>query len=270
MNQILKNEKIRKVEETGKAVAKKGVKAFRTKPYLYALALLFAFLLIMSVLLDSFVMPFVAGKYAHTGTVPSVEGLAPKDAERVLDSAGFDYEWTSEGSFSTSVPEGKVANQVPAPGRTAKYSRSVRLTVSKGIRGVAVPELHGKTLHQTAVALRKAGLVEGEVIDSAFASVPKGVVICTDPIGGRMVHVGDTVTVIVSSGKSESGMAQLPVLEKLSLKQAQHVLDSLGLELGEVRREHRTEGLSGTVVKQLPRAFSYVPAGTKINLTVIE
>ena len=193
MNQILKNEKIIKVEETGKLVAKKGVKAFRTKPYLYALALLIVFLLLLAVIVDSFVMPFVAGKYAHTGAVPSVEGLAPKDAERVLDSAGFDFEWTSEGSFSTSVPEGKVANQVPAAGRTAKYSRTVRLTVSKGIRGVAVPELHGKTLHQTAVALRKAGLVEGKVIDSAFASVPKGVVIRTDPIGGRMVHVGDCI-----------------------------------------------------------------------------
>ena len=145
MNQILKNDKVRKVEETRQTRRQKGVKAFRTKPYLYALVLLFAFLLLCAVLVGFLHDAVCRGQVCAYGNRAFRRRTLPRKTRNAC--------WIPRALIMNGRPRAvsappcrKARSRIRSrPGRTAKYSRSVRLTVSKGIRGVAVPELHGKT-----------------------------------------------------------------------------------------------------------------------------
>ena len=147
-------------------------------------------LIVLALVVDKIVMPLLAGAFTSTGTVPSLEGLAPEVAEKKLDSAGFKFEWLEEGRYNSPVPAGMVLVQLPAAGRTAKLGRTVKLTRSLGIREVEIPDLRGKSQKQAEISLTRAGLVQGEIVKGAHASIPRGVVIRTDPMAGNKVRLG--------------------------------------------------------------------------------
>lgn len=224
--------------------------------------------IVLCLVVDSVFMPVLAGKFASRGNVPNVIGLRADSAEAVLQAAGFDFEWVTEGRYSSEVPEGAALGQTPTAGREAKLGRTVFLTKSRGLREVEVPDLRGKSRKQALMSIERAGLVVGDSIPGGHVSIPLTAVIRTVPAGGSIARIGDTISIVYSAGV-KSGKVLLPDVESLPLDSAKAKLEELGLVAGKVSSDTASSRIPGSVMAQLPRAGEFLPAGTSVDLTIV-
>lgn len=88
--------------------------------------------------------------------VPDVAGRTENAARQAVTDAGLKAEISPAPVFSKSVSAGSVVSQEPATGRLGK-GRPVTLTISKGPRMIAVPDLVGKQLDEATDTLEKLG-----------------------------------------------------------------------------------------------------------------
>ena len=226
--------------------------------------------IVLVIAVDKLLMPAFAGAFASTGQVPNLEGLSEQEAESALTAAGFKYEWNVEGRYSTQVPAGKVLVQMPKAGRTAKIGRTVRLTKSLGLRKVIIPDLRGKSQKQASISLSRAGLVQGDVIKGAHASIPRGVVIRTEPIAGDTVRIGDTVNVVISAGVT-TGRILLPNFEGILMDEVYPRMDRLGFKVGSIRRQKNDEGARpGSVIETSPKYGDYLKPGSRVDFIIAD
>ncbi len=132
-------------------------------------------------------------------------------------------------------------------------------------RKVEVPSLTGQKVEEAAADLDKEKL-RMKVIETRFDEVnAPGVIIGQDPAPETQLKAGEAVGVVVSSGPES---ARLPQLKDMTLEEAQKVLESLGLKLGEVVRNLESERERGTVIGQNPKEGTVLPNGSSVALTV--
>lgn len=238
-------------------------------PFVYALTFWLVVVVVGVLIVDWVAMPIIAGRWKSTVEVPSLVGVSSSEAELALDKLGLKFVWSPEGRYSSQVPAGHVLVQIPAAGRTVKNGRTVLLTVSKGQREVTLPDLRGKSQRQAEISLNRLGLVQGKIIEGAHATIPRGVVIRTEPSAGKLVRMGKKVDIVLSAGKSK-GKIILPSFVELSMEQAFQKIDSLGFTLGKVVRLTETGKLPNTVLEQKPRSGEYLAPGTQVDLTIAD
>ena len=160
--------------------------------------------------------------------------------------------------------------QMPAAGRTAKLGRTVKLTRSLGVREVEIPDLRGKSQKQAEISLTRAGLVQGEIVKGAHASIPRGVVIRTEPMAGNKVRMGDTVKVVISAGVT-TGKVMLPSFEGEIMDNVYPKLEKLGFRVGKIKRVKGENGeMSGTVLETAPKEGDYLKPDTKIDFVIVD
>ena len=253
-----------------KNVIYKLINWLKTSPVVKALVVWVILIVVLAFAVDKIVLPVFSGHYAKTGTVPNLDGLDSAAVEKTLDSAGFKCEWLEEGRYSAQVPAGMVLVQMPAAGRTAKLGRTVKLTKSLGIREVEIPDLRGKSQKQAEISLTRAGLVQGEIVKGAHASIPRGVVIRTDPMAGNKVRLGDTVKVVISAGAT-TGKVMLPSFEGEMMDNVYPKLEQLGFRVGKIKRVKGENGeMSGTVLETAPKEGDYLKPDTKIDFVIVD
>jgi penicillin-binding protein 1A len=131
------------------------------------------------------------------GTVPSVVGLAQKDAEAALRSAGF-------GSriqvVNATDPAGTVVAQSPAGGSSVAAGTVVTLQVSNGVpAAAAVPRVIGMSQSAATSALTSAGFTVRIVSKIVTDPTKVGLVVTQDPAGGTTADQGSTVTITVGA-----------------------------------------------------------------------
>lgn len=214
-------------------------------------------------------MPVLAGQFRGTVQVPLLISKTSIEAEALLKEQGLNFRWNEEGKYSSVVPKGSVLLQMPIPGREVKKGRTIALTVSKGLRELSIPPLRGKSLRQARISLNRMGLTLGKEIQGAHQSIPKDVVIRTEPPSGTIVRVGDLVDIVVSSG-AKAGKTALPNVTGVSMEQAQMILDSAGFSIGTIERVKSEDKLPNTVISQQPLAAEYLETDTPINLKLSE
>jgi len=253
-----------------KNVTYKLINWLKTSPVVKAFVVWVILIVVLAFAVDKIVLPVFSGHYAKTGTVPNLDGLDSAAVEKALDSAGFKCEWLEEGRYSAQVPAGMVLVQMPAAGRTAKLGRTVKLTKSLGIREVEIPDLRGKSQKQAEISLTRAGLVQGEIVKGAHASIPRGVVIRTDPMAGNKVRLGDTVKVVISAGAT-TGKVMLPSFEGEMMDNVYPKLEQLGFRVGKIKRVKGENGeMSGTVLETAPKEGDYLKPDTKIDFVIVD
>ena len=242
--------------------------AFARRPWCFAV-LFWAVALVAAILvLDLVAMPLAARKFAFRQTVPDVAGLEKAEAEKRLADEHLGFRWAKEGRYSPDVPAGHVLLQIPGPGREVKRGRTVFLTPSKGVREVAVPNLRGQSQRQATLSIQRLGLARGPDVPGGHVSIPYNVIIRTIPESGKMVRVGDTVSLVISRGTT-AGRTVLPDVRKLPMDEAAAKLDSLGFAV--VREtaaapSKDTAFAKGSVLEQRPMGGEYLPAGDTIHL----
>ena len=228
------------------------------------------FVILLAFVVDKLVMPIFAGAFASKGVVPDLLGASKEVAEARLDSAGFKYEWLEEGRYNSQVPAGMVLVQMPAAGRTAKLGRTVKLTKSLGLREVSIPDLRGKSQKQAEITLTRAGLVQGEIVKGAHASIPRGVVIRTEPMAGNVARMGDTIKVVISAGAT-TGRVLLPSFAGIQMDDVYSKLEKLGLQVGKIKRVKGENGeMPGSVIDTQPKEGDYLNPDSKVDFIVAD
>lgn len=232
-------------------------------PIVYAVGFWIVVLIGIGLIAEFMIMPLLAGQFRFTNTVPAVVGKSAAEAEKILQDAELDYAWDTVGSYSAEIPEGFIMAQVPVAGREVKTNRKIYLVKSLGLRQFIIPELRGKSIHQAQVTLRRMGFVEGKTKKEAHVSIPRGVVINTNPKAGLQARAGDTVDIIISQGSSGARL-ELPDLTGLTFTDAVNIIDSLGYQLGKVDRVTGTKGQKSETV------ISTKTSGSNIHLVVVD
>ncbi|WP_395296518.1 Stk1 family PASTA domain-containing Ser/Thr kinase [Kitasatospora hibisci] len=154
-------------------------------------------------------------------TVPSVLGKDRAEAQRILDGAGMHGRFTEV--YSETVPAGQVISTDPGVGARARKSDAVGVTVSRGPKRIAVPELAGKPADQAAAALAGAQLARGGVTETYDDAVAEGAVISSSPAAGQQVPENTPVSLVVSKG-----MVPVPDVTGMSKDDAARTLQAAG------------------------------------------
>lgn len=130
----------------------------------------------------------------ETIKVPYLMGISYEQSVSIIRRLGLVIA-KLDSAFSDSVELGKVIGTSPEAETGVKKGDGVILILSKGIIK-KMPNIVGVQLSQAQLTLEKMGLVMGK-IEEVQGSGKKGTIIVQNPEPGRIVNIGDTVTVMV-------------------------------------------------------------------------
>jgi eukaryotic-like serine/threonine-protein kinase len=129
---------------------------------------------------------------------------------------------------------------------------------------IEVPNVVGNTQQEALNRLQSDGF-RVTVTFEPSEEFETGTVIRTNPLGGFEAEEGSTVEVVVSSGTQE---VQVPPLVGQTLANAETLIMTAGLEVGDVDERPDGEAAEGVVIEQSPGQGVAVGMGTPINLVV--
>ena len=104
-----------------------------------------------------------------------------------------------DDEYNNAVAPDTILRQNPQAGMTVKEGRVIRVTVSRGVETVIVPDLVGQNLRAASIALTGLSLTMGEVSWQVVdEGKPRSVVLAQTPSSGTVVNKGSTVNILVS------------------------------------------------------------------------
>ena len=130
---------------------------------------------------------------------------------------------------------------------------------------VELPKFIGQQLVDAQSAAAAARVSLRVIAHHPDDRTAKGVVVGQFPAPGEYVREGRAVDIIVSDGPS---LAIVPNLANMSLRDAEVALANARLSIGTVTTEATSAITEGRILTQHPDAFTSVPAGSKIDLTI--
>lgn len=132
---------------------------------------------------------------------------------------------------------------------------------------IEVPDLTDKTYEQAEAELTKLKLNIERGEDAPSADVEKGKIASQDPLAGEMVKEGSTVTVVISTGKSEGVVPTLVGRMYTSRTEVDEYLSEWNYKLGDVSEEHSDQE-KGTIIAQNPDRGEQAEEGSTIDIVI--
>jgi eukaryotic-like serine/threonine-protein kinase len=193
--------------------------------------------------------------------VPAVEHLTEVQAVRELHQAGLEV--TTDPEFSDTVKKGMAIRTFPPEGTEVTRGTRVRLLVSQGPEQVTVPDVTGLTRDSAEGRLRDERLEVA--VEEQESDEPEGDVISQSPAGGTRVSRGDTVTIVVSTGRPQ---VSVPDVVGMTEERASARLGSAGLTVSRQERTVTDPTQDGVVVEQRPGAGTEVDEGEQVVIVI--
>lgn len=162
--------------------------------------------------------------------VPKIIGLDKSEAETLVKEKGLTF--TEIGKENSDEPAGTVIVCWPDEGTEVKANGEVRVRVSSGPESFKVPYVKGLDKISAKAIIEQNKLELGSVTEEFSDSIASGIVISQDPSEDSSVKKGDKVNLIISKG-AEVKLTKVPDLNGLSLNEAERVLQSTNLKLGD-------------------------------------
>jgi beta-lactam-binding protein with PASTA domain len=135
----------------------------------------------------------------QTGKIPSVVGLSREDAQRRIESDGFELGDVSERPSQS--PAGQVIDTRPRAGSDAPVPSPVALVVSSGPTVVLVPDVVGRSVGQARGILEAAGVTVGDIKTADGDPVSDDKAIVTEQTPGATAQVAAGQRVALTAGK---------------------------------------------------------------------
>ena len=200
----------------------------------------------------------VSNRYQEYVDVPSYVGRVYEDVEVDYSLSG-NFKFDVQYAYDSSVETGVILEQVPAAGTSVAAGTTVTVTVSKGSRMVAVPELIGSSEAKAISTLKSSGLTY--VIKTKVVSQTQktGVVLSCSPVAGTEVKEGSQITFTIGVHAAAT-QTVMPNVIGMTKENAITTLYKKNLTLVSV-----TEAYSATVEKGKVIAQS-IPADTTVGL----
>jgi eukaryotic-like serine/threonine-protein kinase len=221
---------------------------------------LLALLLVLAVAGGAYFLLTRAGGPAQA-TVPDVVGADEAQAVAALKREGFATDVRHKTSAEQA--DGTVLSTDPPAGDQADKGSTVVLTVSSGPGTALVPTVGGLTRSQARARLRRAGFRIQERRESSD-TVPADKAIRTSPPSRTRLEKGQTVTLLLSSGKEQ---VEVPDVTGQNVDQAGSELRDRGFQVA--RKDQVTDNEDpGTVLSQNPASGQRIDKGSTVTLTV--
>jgi serine/threonine-protein kinase len=199
--------------------------------------------------------------------VPDLLGQDKDTAIGLLQDAGLDPAFEDE-QFSETVPAGTVISADPPGGAEAIRGSDVQLVVSKGQELFTVDAaLAGQPADDVQAKLQQQfPKLTFQQTQETSEEVGEGNVIRFDPPAGTELKAGDTVSLVVSSGRAP---VKVPNVVGRAPDAAQDALEQLGFV---VKRDtgRSADVAKGQVMTVSPEPGDAQPYGSTVTITVSE
>ncbi len=210
----------------------------------------------------------ITGWYVLVGpgsriVVPSIVGASVDEANAALSPLGLRSE-VVEKRFDEDIAAGKILESDPSGGGKIDAGGSVKLVISKGQERYVIPVLTGLTPEVAVKTLTTQPLKSAGIVEEFNSTIPKGLVISTNPSNGQKVKRDTPVTILVSKGIEE---VALTTYVGQSGDQAQNELTDAGFNV-ESSFAYSETIAAGAVISQTPSGIVSAPKGTTITLVV--
>lgn len=210
----------------------------------------------------------IGGWYVLVGpgsriVVPSVVGASIEEASAALAPLGLRSE-VVENRFDEDIAAGKILESNPSGGDKIDAGGSVELIISKGQERYVIPVLTGLKPEAALKLLTDQPLKSAGIIEEFNTTIPKGLVISTNPSNGQKVKRDTPITILVSKGIEEIA---LTTYVGQSADQAQNELTENGFNV-ESSFAYSETIAAGAVVSQTPSGVVSAPKGSTITLVV--
>jgi len=195
--------------------------------------------------------------------VPSVVGASIEEANAALAPLGLTSE-VVERRFDEDIASGKILESDPSGGDKVDAGGRVNLVVSKGQERYVIPVLTGLTPSAALKVLTSQPLKSAGISEEFNTTIPKGLVISSNPPNGQKVKRDTPVSILVSKGIEEIA---LTTYVGQSADQAQNELTEAGFNV-ESSFAYSETVAAGAVVSQTPAGVVSAPKGSTITLVV--
>ncbi|ASY27849.1 eukaryotic-like serine/threonine-protein kinase [Candidatus Planktophila limnetica] len=195
--------------------------------------------------------------------VPSVVGASVDEANAALSPLGL-TSIVTEKRFDEDIAAGKILESDPSGGGKVDAGGEVKLVISKGQERYVIPVLTGLTPEVAIKTLTKQPLKSAGITEEFNSTIPKGLVISSNPSNGQTVKRDTPVTILVSKGIEE---VALTTYVQQSGDQAQVELTEAGFNV-ESSFAYSETIAAGAVISQTPAGLVSAPKGSTITLVV--
>jgi beta-lactam-binding protein with PASTA domain len=200
-------------------------------------------------------------RHGQSRPVPEVRGLTLEEARRTVLKNRMRFT-VIDSVYTSFVPRGCIAEQIPLPGHRVKKGRMIKVTINAfNPEMVAVPDLVGLPRRQALSLIETAGLVPGQlnyVPDLTVDFVLKQTIHGREMTPGDSVQKGMVIDLVLGKGLS-SQRTVIPHLSGLSLDGARNQILSSSLNLGayvfDATVADHDDSLAAFVYKQNPEYY---------------
>ena len=201
-----------------------------------------------------------------TTKMPSLKSYTFEDAEKLLYSKSSSFVVILEDEVYSTAPKGTVIDQYPVADVDVLMNATIKLTISAGPEPLTVPRVVLMQEEAATQQLRAKGFAVVPAYESSD-SFPIGSVIRTEPGDGETIFAGETIKIIVSTGKNLTYVQMINLIGK-TVEEARAALEEEGLVLG-----YTTEGYSevleaGLIMRQDVAVEDTILSGTSVNVVV--
>jgi eukaryotic-like serine/threonine-protein kinase len=165
-------------------------------------------------------------------TVPTVVGLAPADAERVVAGLGLEME-VERKYYSAQVPEGRIMSQLPAPGTKVRRGWQLRLAQSMGPMRITIPDVAGESVRAAELNIRRRGLEVASTAEIQMPGQAADQVLAQSPPANASQVAAPKISLLVA-GAAETAAFVMPSFVGQPLGSVSRVLQDAGFKLGNV------------------------------------
>lgn len=197
-------------------------------------------------------------RHGQSRPVPDVRGLTLQDAKHTVRKNKMRL-LVIDSVYTSFVPRGCIAEQLPLPGHRVKKGRTVTVTINAfSPEMVAIPDLVGLPRRQALAQIETSGLQIGQltyVSDITVDFVLKQKIHGRDVLPGDSVQKGMMIDLVLGKGLSDQHTS-MPNLIGLSLVRAKDEILSSSLNLGAYIFDetviNATDTIAAFVFKQNP------------------
>ncbi len=196
-------------------------------------------------------------------TVPYVVWKSQEEAIAMLKEAGL-AEPVIQTQSDESVPAGQVISQSEEVGTKLPEGAQITLVVSTGPAAFDMPNVVGQTEDSARKTLEEKGLLVSFSYEKD-SSVAEGKVLRQTVFPGTPVHRGDSVTVVVSTGKP---VVKVPDVRGKTKTEAESLLKGKGFKVGYANPTYSTSVQKDSVISQSSTENKEYEEGATITLTL--
>ena len=201
-------------------------------------------------------------------TVPDLRGYTLEDARELAEVKGI-FDVQQSGTAPSDQAAGLIIDQTPSPKSQIKSNLVIYVTVSSGEDSGEMPNLIEQEARDAEYvqlkALKEKYSLTIKTEEEASDTINQGYITRTEPAAGQPLKKGDTVTLWISTGPSETKVGSF-IGQDIN-KVIPYLESTWKLKFGGTTTQESDQE-AGTIIDQTLEANSMVPVNSEISFVI--